>query len=227
MSKGTVRKRWENKDLGICVHLHCFRAGLGVSGRQAGSCWGLQRWVRGWWSRWQLHSRMWRRYRWGECCWGRCCLFQTFIFRACKKAEQTEFIKQTAEGGTSLFTWSTGAKYQHCTHPRASIFCWTCFLDIFGTLSYQSREGWPRRMHCLWKALKMPLPRHEQDTNPPVHPVYKLLCFETKLSLNSTIWLKSPAAEFHMSTNAILLECSLLRDRVSRDGMREEKIFWH
>lgn len=39
-----------------------------------------------------------------------------------KKAEQTEFSKQRAEEGTSLFTWNIRIKYQYCTHPRANTF---------------------------------------------------------------------------------------------------------
>lgn len=156
-------------------------------------------------------------YRWGECCCGRCYLFQSFIFRVWKKAEQTEFIMQAAEEGASLFTWSIRKKYQYCTHHRANIFYWTYFLDVFGALSYQSREALCRIMYCLQKALKMSLPRHEQDTKPSVHRVYKLLCF--KLSFYSTICLKRPAAEFHMSTDVVLLEFSLLRDRISKEGM--------
>lgn len=40
-------------------------------------------------------------------------------------------------------------------------------------------------------------------------------------------YLKTSAAKFHVSTDAVLLESTLLRDRVSREGMRDEKIFWH
>jgi len=72
----------------------------------------------------------------------------------------------------------------------------------------------------------MSLPRRGQDTKTSAHPVYKLLCFRTKLSFNSTICLKGPAAEFY-KTPAALLEFSLLRGRVSSGGMRDEKVFWH
>lgn len=68
----------------------------------------------------------------------------------------------------------------------------------------------------------MSLPRHE-DSKPSLYPEYKLLCFKNKLSFNSRIYWKKTALEFHLSTDAVLLEFSLLKDRVSREGMRDGK----